>query len=136
MISKEDSGDVFSSNQIKHFEQEVKDRWGDAALRESQDRIAQWSPEERKQLEAEGNDILERIVELMDKGPEDPAVREQIARYYGYINNFFDYTPEIFRALGIMYAKDERFAAYLKKYHEDLPEFMRAAITIYVDDPA
>lgn len=132
-MNKEEPGNTFSDDPIKQYEQEVRDRWGDTALRESQDRIAQWSPEERSRLEAEGNDILERIVDVMGKGPDDPAVQEQIARYYTYINNFFDYGPEIFNALGVMYAKDERFAAHFKKFHEDLPEFMRAAIAVYVE---
>lgn len=132
-MTDEDQRDIFSSDSIKEYEQEVKDRWGEAALRESQDRIAQWSPEERKQLEAEGREILEHIVGLMDKGPEDEEIREQVARYYDYICNFFYYTPEMFRALGVMYARDERFAAYFKKFHEELPEFIQAAIKNYVE---
>lgn len=123
----------FSNEQAEEYKREVIERWGEDALRESEDRIRNWTPDDRAVIEREGKDVIAGIAAAMGNGPESDEVQSLISRYYKYINNFYDYTPDIFKNLGEMYVEDDRFAAYFRNYHKELPEFMRDAITVFVD---
>ncbi|MBN2167727.1 MAG: TipAS antibiotic-recognition domain-containing protein [Actinobacteria bacterium] len=132
-MNDEELGNSFSDKKSGEYKQEVVDRWGEEALRETEDRIKNWTPEDRERIEQEGKDIISGIVAIMDGGPESKDAQALISRYYDYICNFYDYTLEIFECLGEGYVEDERFAAYFRKFHQELPEFMRDAIKVYVE---
>lgn len=132
-MKDEDLYGSFSSEQIEEYRQEVIDRWGEAALKETEGRMKSWTPEDRARIEREGKEIITGIVDLIEEGPENEEVQAFIARYYKYISNFYDYTPEIFKSLGQGYVDDERFAAYFNNFHPELAQFMCDAIAVYVD---
>jgi len=99
----------------------------------SEERTRHWKTADYRRAEVEGRRIVERIVALMDRGPEDAEVQEQIAEYFKHICKFYDCTSEIFRGLGELYVTDERFADYFRKFDPDLPQFMREAMAAYCD---
>jgi DNA-binding transcriptional MerR regulator len=123
----------FSKEQMEEMKQEVQEKWGSKQLDQSEQRTKNWKSADYKRVEAEGKAIVERIASLMDRGPDDDEVQEQIALYFKHISIFYDCTSEIFRGLGGMYVTDQRFADYFRKYDDGLPEFMRQAMAAYCD---
>jgi len=129
----EDLYGSFTREQIEEYRQEVREKWGEEALRQSDERIMSWTPEDYAWIEQESREIITGIVARINREPHDAEVQELMQRYYDYMNRFFDCSIEIFRALGHGYVEDERFAAYFRQFHEDMPAFMRDAMAAYSD---
>ncbi|MHB8896384.1 MAG: MerR family transcriptional regulator [Candidatus Geothermincolia bacterium] len=121
----------FTREQIDEYKQEVRDKWGDRALTQSEERTRGWTAADYSRVEDEGKEIAGTIARLMDRGPADAEVQEQVERYFQHICRFYDCTLEIFRGLGEMYVRDERFAAYFRRIDPGLPGFMREAMACY-----
>jgi len=124
----------FTREQIEEYKKEVREKWGSKELEQSEERTRHWTPADYARVQEEGAAILRKIVPLMDKGPADAAVQEQIEKYFQQICKFYDCTLEIFRGLGEMYVSDERFAAYFRNFDDGLPAFMRDAMAVYCDE--
>lgn len=122
-----------SNDQIEQYKQEARERWGEDKVRESEERMKNWTKEDYEKIQQDTATVLRIIVVHMDQGVEAGAVQEQIERYYGIINQYYDCNYEIFRGLGKMYVEDDRFTAFYDKYHPDLAQFMCDAMAHYCD---
>jgi len=121
----------FTKEHIEEYKDEVRKKWGSKQLDQSEERTKGWTRADYARVQKEGLEIVGRIAALMDRGPADVAVQEQIELYFQHICIFYDCTFEIFRGLGEMYVTDKRFAKYFEKFDEDLPAFMRDAMAVY-----
>lgn len=121
------------NNPLNPYEEEAREKYGDAAVDRSNERIKNWTPTDYTRAEVEREDIINQIVYNLDCGADSSEVQKQIERYRQHINRFYDCTPEIFRGLGDLYVKDKRFARFFLKYHPELPEFLQEAISYYCD---
>jgi hypothetical protein len=130
-MNTEDLYGSFSKEQIEEYRQEVREKWGEEALSQSEERIMAWTPEEFAWIEQESKEIITGIVDRINGEPDDEEVQELMQRYYDYINRFFDCSVEVFRELGRGYVEDDRFAAYFRQFHEDMPAFMRDAMAVF-----
>ncbi|HYC83198.1 MAG TPA: MerR family transcriptional regulator [Candidatus Paceibacterota bacterium] len=129
--------DGFSKEEAEAYAQEAKERWGSTeAYKQSQERYAKLSNEDKRHIQEAGDLLLKEIVASMDKGADSPEVQALIARHYDGLRAFYEPSLEIYRGLGSMYVDDPRFVAFFEKYHPDLPVFMRDAIHIYCDHNA
>jgi hypothetical protein len=60
------------------------------------------------------------------------AVQAVIDRWRELMEEFAHYSDEMIMGLGQSYIADERFAAFYRKYHPEMPEFMNRAIQAHV----
>jgi len=102
-------------------------------LNESKRRWDRYAQAERAALIQRGHEFFDGVVQNMGPGPGSPEVQAQVAALHNGVGLFYVCTLEIFRGLREMYAMHPAFVATLRKRHPDLPEFLREAVTIYVD---
>ncbi len=121
----------FSDQQIEQYREEVRQRWGEKVLQESEERAVNKGKEKFAELQAEGGKIFKDISNNIPKGFESPEVQELVAKWRLWLENFHQYSDEAILGLGRGYSEDARFARFFKGIHEDLPEFLTQAIEYY-----
>jgi len=89
--------------QMEGYQREAEAMWGDS-VRESTRRIRSLSKAHWQAVKQEGDDLTRALAALMDRPPEDKRVQEQVARHHAWLCNFWEPTPEQYRALGQGYA--------------------------------
>ncbi len=120
-----------SDSQIEEYRSEVKQRWGEDALKNSEARVMQMGKEGFEAHRAKGDAIFRAMAELMDKGATNPEVQEQVRKWREWLEHFSSYSDEAVLGLGRVYSEDARFAAFFEKYHPDLPAFFTRAVEHY-----
>lgn len=124
----------FDAKQEAEYRKEAEERWGKEVVAESYRHLNRLSMERRQALFAEAGAIARDAAALMDHAPDDPRVREVMARWFAHIDqSFYRVTPEIFRGLGDGYVQDHRFAAHYEAVRPGLAQFMRDAMHAYCD---
>jgi len=121
----------FSDEQIERYRGEVKERWGESVLKESEDRMLAMGREKFAGLQAEGGAIFRTISDNMTRGFDSKEVQEQVARWRQWLENFHTYSDEAVLGLGQTYSRHPEFAKYFRDIHQDLPEFLTRAIEYY-----
>ncbi|WP_404451000.1 MerR family transcriptional regulator [Virgibacillus necropolis] len=120
----------FSNNP---YEQEARDRWGDKAVDESNNKINNMSKNEQKALGDEFNALYKKLATLRHQSPESDEAQEGIGEWYDYLNKVGNYSLDAFKGLGQMYVDDERFTKNIDQFGEGLAVFMRDAMAVYAD---
>lgn len=72
----------FSDEKQKQYEQEIRQRYGDDSVKESNKRWNSYTPEQKREIKAEGEAIYRDLLAHMDKGYESPEVQQVIARWH------------------------------------------------------
>jgi hypothetical protein len=120
-----------SDDQIEKYRQEVRERWGEDTLNESEDRIIGMGKEGFAKVQAEGASIFETIGDNIPKGFDSDEVQEQIVKWRKWLDNFSTYSDEAILGLGQAYSQHPRFIKTFRDINEDLPEFLTKAIEYY-----
>ncbi len=124
----------FENQDIEAMRQEVRDRWGNKALTDTEARIRAMGLEgwdDHKQKTEEVNLLL---ADLMDCAPDHRHVQKAIAMHHKLLNHFYEVTEERYRGLGKMYTEDARFTAHYEQYRAGLAVFIHQAIEVYCDN--
>jgi MerR family transcriptional regulator, thiopeptide resistance regulator len=121
----------FSDEQIEKYRQEVRQRWGETTLRESEKRIIKMGKERFTALQAEGGKIFQTISDNMSRGYDNKIVQEQVAHWRQWLENFHHYSEDEVRGLGGEYSRNPEFAKFFQKIHPELPDFLTKAIEYY-----
>ena len=121
----------FSDEKIDEYRKEVKERWGEKTLKDSEERVTKMGKEKFAALQAEGGKIFQAIASNMAKGPGSPAVQAEMAKWRAWLENFSHYSDEAVLGLGRAYSQDPRFAAFFEKFGEGVPGFLTQAIEYY-----
>lgn len=128
--------DIYTPETLK-YRAEAASRWGEDAVKKSEDRIQKAGPERLRQANKEGEAIVHELVDLMEADPASEKVQKVIERFYQNKHFYMEEIPlEMFRGWGQMYAADPRFRANYEKYAEGLADFVSEAIGIYCDNQA
>ncbi|OAX50941.1 MerR family transcriptional regulator [Paenibacillus sp. AD87] len=131
MTAKEQfEGFNFSHNP---YEQEARERWGDQAVDQANQKLQNQSPGEQKALSDQMNSIYTRLAAIRHTDPNSAEAQAGISEWYSYLNNMGNYSPEVFRGLGQMYVDDERFTRNIDQFGEGLAVFMRDAMAVFAD---
>jgi len=131
-MNKKDFYKGFDEEKQKQYEQQVRERWGDASVAESSKRWNFYTPERKNDILAEGHEITMGVVANMEKGHDSPEVQYWIDRWYKSINtHFYTCSLEVFEALGHGYTQEPEFTAFYEKIHPGLAAFMEKAMTHY-----
>jgi MerR family transcriptional regulator, thiopeptide resistance regulator len=121
----------FSEEQIEKYRQEVRRRWGEKTLQQSEERIIKMGKDKFSDLQKEGGKIFQTICDHMSEGSESKMIQTEVAKWRQWLENFHHYSDEAILGLGRGYSQDPEFAEFFKKYHKDLPEFLTEAIEHY-----
>jgi len=121
----------FSEEQVERYRREVRERWGEKTLQESEQRILRMGKQKFAELQAEGGKIFQAIADKMSEGYDSKAVQEQVARWRTWLENFHHYSEEAVLGLGRAYSQNPEFAEFFRKIYQDLPEFLTQAIEYY-----
>lgn len=115
------------------YEQEARERWGDAAIDESKRKLASRTatPELQAELQQEWDRRMQALAEARYEDPASPKAQELIGDWYAFLGNFGTYSYEAFAGLGQMYVQDERFTQNIDKYGEGLAKFMSEAMGVF-----
>ena len=120
-----------SGEQIEKYRQEVRQRWGEKALQDSEERITKMGKSKFAELQAEGGKIFKTINDNISKGHDSDLVQEQISSWRQWLENFHHYSNEAVLGLGQAYSQTPEFAEFFQEYHKNLPEFLTKAIEYY-----
>jgi MerR family transcriptional regulator, thiopeptide resistance regulator len=121
----------FSDEQIEKYRDEVKKRWGEKTLKESEDRVKKMGKEKFAEVQAESDRIFRTIAENMPKGYDSRIVQGEVAKWRQWLENFSHYSDAAVLGLGRKYSQNPEFAKTFEKYHKDLPVFLTKAIEYY-----
>lgn len=118
------------------YEQEARERWGDAAIDESKRKLASRTatPELQAELQQEWDRRMQALAEVRREDPASSKAQTLIGDWYDFLHNFGTYSYEAFAGLGQMYVQDERFTQNIDKYGEGLAKFMNEAMGVYARD--
>lgn len=118
------------------YEQEARERWGDAAIDESKRKLAERtnSPERHAEFQQEWDTRMSALAEFRHEDPASPRAQEAIGKWYAFLGNFGTYSYEAFAGLGQMYVQDERFTKNIDRYGEGLAAFLSEAMVAYARD--
>jgi DNA-binding transcriptional MerR regulator len=121
----------FSDEKIEKYRNEVRNRWGEKTLRDSEKRVMKMGKEKFAEIQAEGGLIFRTIADNMAKGHDSDVVQAQVRKWRQWLENFHHYSDEAVLGLGRVYSQDTEFAAFFLKIHKDLPAFLTKAIEYY-----
>ena len=112
--------------------EEARERWGDTeAYRESRRRAKSYTKEDWARIQAEGEEPVAALAELMKAGarPTDPAARDAAERARRHIDRwFYPCSHEFHLNLAAMYESDPRFGDHYESRAPGLRDFVVAAI--------
>jgi DNA-binding transcriptional MerR regulator len=121
----------FSDEQIENFREEVRRRWGEKTLKDSEDRVKKMGKEKFAEVQAESDKIFRTIADNMIKGADSKIVQTEVAKWRQWLENFNHYSDEAVLGLGRVYSQDPSFAKTFEKYDKGLPVFLTEAIEYY-----
>ncbi len=120
-------------NNEKKYGKEIRAKYGDKEIDQSNKILRGLTEEQYKQLEELSDDIMVKLKEAFKTGNPAGELGQQVANLHkewlGY--SWPSYTKEAHAGLAQMYVDDERFTAYYDKDQPGLAVFLRDAIFIY-----
>ena len=121
----------FSDEKIERYRREVKERWGEKTLKDSEARVLKMGKEKFAELQSEGGRISQAMCHNLAGGCENEAAQAQVALWRQRLENFHNYPDEAALGLARAYSQHPEFAAFFRKYHPELPEFFISAVEYY-----
>lgn len=117
----------------RKYGKEVRGRYGDEAVNESNAKLQNMSQEAFEQANKLAEDIHETLAEAFKTGDPSSDLAQKAADMHKRWLMFYwpEYNKEAHAGLGDMYVADERFKAYYDKEQEGVAEFLRDAIYVY-----
>ena len=124
----------FSEEKQKEYEEEIRQRYGDRELRQSQQRWGSYDGQQKQAIQEEFDRIVKELRECMGEGHDSPGVQARIKALHAWIGNFYDCTLDVFEGLGHGYNQDPRFREmYETNYGPGVSEFLEKAIVYYCE---
>lgn len=135
-MSKRAMFQAFSEEKQKEYEREARLTYGPTLVNESIKRWNGYDKAEQKRILDEGGDIYHDLALALEAGtpPQSAAVLAILERWHEHLRYFYEPTLDVLRGLGDTYRTHPEFIANFQKLHPDLPEYLHAGITQYVDD--
>jgi MerR family transcriptional regulator, thiopeptide resistance regulator len=133
-MSEKQLFEVFSEEQQAEYEKEAMQMYDPETVKASIKRWKSYSTAEKQRIGEEGNAVYQDLILAMPKGAASPEAQACVERWRKHMDYFW--TPNLDQLLGLanLYNDDPRFKANFDKVHPDLAEFMRAAVTIYIEN--
>lgn len=135
-MSKKKLFEAFSEEQQLDYEREIRLEYGPDLVNESRRRWNSYNKAQRDAILAEGGQVYSELAAALkaEKSPDSAEVQAMLIRWHENLRHFYEPPLEVLRGLGEMYNTHPDFMVKFQSLHPDLPEFLQAAITQYVDD--
>lgn len=126
--------DAFSEEEEVKMEQEAMNIYDPDTVKESYKKWRNYSKAEKQRIGEEGNAVYQGFVDTMSKGAASPEAQACVQRWREHMNYFW--TPNKDQLLGLtdLYNDDPRFRKNFDKIHPNLAEFVRDAVSFYVQN--
>lgn len=136
-VSDEQLFSGFNAEKQQQYEQEIArdPRYDQSKVKESIQRWASYTAQQKQAIFAEGNQLYADLAALMQSGiaADSPEAQAVMARWHQHIRHFYEPTPEILGGLGQMYNQHPDFIATFQQIHRDLPPYLEQAVAHYCD---
>jgi hypothetical protein len=126
----------FSDEEIEKHRREVRQRWGEKTLEESEERVMQMGQEKFARIQAEGDRIFKTISDNMSQGYDSEFIQAQLAQWRQWLENFHHYSDEEVLGLGRAYSQHPDFVKVFQGYSPELPAFLTRAIEYFCTNQA
>ncbi|MBP8163993.1 MAG: MerR family transcriptional regulator [Anaerolineales bacterium] len=133
LMSQKDLFEGFSEEEQEKYAQEAEQMYDPETVRESNRKWKSYSAAKKEAILAEGRQVYEDMIAAMPKGASSPEVQAVVERWRKHMDHFWTPSLEQLIALAGGYNDDPRFKANFDKMHPALAEFMREAVTVYVN---
>lgn len=132
-MSKKQLFEGFSDEQQAEYEKEAMQMYNPETVKASSKKWKGYTAADKQRIMDEGNAIYADILKVMPNGASSIEAQACLERWRRHIEYFW--TPNNEQLLGLtdLYNDDPRFKANFDKIDPRLAEFMRAAVTIYVN---
>lgn len=127
--------EIYAGFDHKKYEPEARERWGDEAVDRANAAVADWTPAQWAEHQAEFESQNNGLVALMDAGVPvaDERVQAIVERHYQGMTTFWTPNREAYIGLGQMYVDDERFARNYESVRPGLAAYLRDAMKVYAE---
>ena len=133
LMSQKGLFEGFSEEEQEKYAQEAEQMYDPETVRESNRKWKSYSAAKKEAILAEGRQVYEDMITAMPKGASSPEVQAVVERWRKHMDHFWTPSLEQLIALAGGYNDDPRFKANFDKMHPALAEFMREAVTVYVN---
>lgn len=118
------------------YGKEIREKYGDDAVNESNRKMMNLSREEYDQMEELGKQVLTTLEEAYATGNPAGELGQKAATLHKQWLSYSlkEYSKEAHVGLVNMYVEDERFKAYYDKVQPGCAEFLRDAVLIYTKE--
>lgn len=138
MLDPKELYEGFPNGNGESYRQEALANWGDA-VRDSEKSLMQMSKPDFNQLKEDFDVCWRKLASYVNKDHRDRACQEEIRKHYRYILQFWgvqnmieDHTKS-YLGLADLYISDSRFTEVDGKQIEGFGEFLKKAMTFFVD---
>ena len=123
----------FSKEKIDRYNHEVRETYDSQMVGMVDQKVRSMSRDQWSAIKEEGGEIAAGLAKLINRPPTDPEVQALIKRHHAWIENFYPASAEIYLGLGDLYVTHEEFRAFYDQFAPNLSDFLKKAMTIYVD---
>ena len=129
---------VFGSDdpeQEKQYSREARLQYDQEIVRESHQNWNSYTKSQQEFIKEEGNQIYQAIAAQLAEGKSanDADVQVNFERWHEHLHYFYEPTLDLLAGLGQLYNSSPDFMANFQKLHPQLPAFLEAGISHYVD---
>ncbi|MCB0703736.1 MAG: MerR family transcriptional regulator [Saprospiraceae bacterium] len=133
MLTDKELYEGFTPEDVQAIKTEVKGRWGEKELTETENRIRAMGQEGWKDQKEKQEALNKGLADLMELEPNHPTVQQAIYEHHQLMNAYYEVDETRYRGLADMYMQDDRFKAHYDNYRNGLAEFLCEAIHVYCD---
>ena len=123
----------FSEEEQEKYALEAEQLYDPEIVRESNRKWKAYTKRKKEAILAEGKAVYLDMIAAMPKGASSAEVQAIVERWRKHMDYFW--TPNLEQLLGLAngYNDDPKFKTNFDKMHPQLAEFMREAVTVYVE---
>jgi DNA-binding transcriptional MerR regulator len=124
----------FSEEQQEEYAKQAEQMYDPETVRESNRKWKNYSAEKKQAIMDEGKHVYLDMIAAMPKGADSPEVQAIVERWRMHMDYFW--TPDLDQllALASMYGESPDFKANFDQMHPELADFMKKAVTVYVEN--
>lgn len=130
-----DAQKLFRGFEENPYEDEARQRWGDARIDSSKEKLASLGKDRQQELMAEARAINAELAACLqaDLAPSEPRVCAAVARHYRWVCE--GWTPDRagYVGLGAMYVQDARFTAFYDSEMPGLAAYLADAMEVWAE---
>jgi DNA-binding transcriptional MerR regulator len=132
-MNKKELFDAFNDEEQEKMEKEATQMYDPETVKQSNRKWKNYTTAEKQKIGEEGNAVYQGFVDAMSKGPGSLEAQACVQRWRDHMNYFWTPNPDQLIGLADLYNDDPRFKKNFDKVHPDLAQFVREAVTIYVN---